>query len=453
MASLCNILSIFNNINSIENKTLENLKLDLINTGHQNLSFKEDLENDLILIHHNKFGKSNIQLTDLENQCRNLILTTNLEPLCYHYNEIIYNPINLSDIDFKNAIIQESIEGTTILCFNHNDKWFVSTRRCIDASKSMWIPKYSYKQLLDDILCSKLENPTDEDRQSKIDKFFNILDKSLCYFFVLLHPDNKNIVNINMDDKSLVHFMTRKKGSIEEVDVNNSLYEFENGLIKKSPEYKNYDEQKIVDLLDQMNIENEDNKGITREGLVIRYYNKDRTCDVLKLQTSKYKKVKDIKPNNNNEQHSYLELFKNNNLSEYLELCTRKTVQNKGKIIKRLSEVFINLSTELLILYFKTRDKQNKETYENLTKDYKDVLYKIHGIYKKKCEENKTEEKVKVTRNDVYKLLKDTISTREIISLLINRKKLLDNKVNIFARNNQSMILTTKLLSPQVESV
>lgn len=449
MENLYNILLIFEIVESLENKTWDNLKSKLYEKGHTNLSFKEDEENELVLIHHNKFGKSKMPLTELENQCRNIIFTKDFQPICYHFNEIVYNPSDLSGVDFSNAIVQESIEGTTLVCFNHKDKWFVSTRRCLDASTSMWIPNCSYKQLMYDVLCSKLENPSEEDKIKKIDEFFNLLDKSLCYFFVLLHPNNKNIVNFDGDNKSLVHFMTRKKGSIEEVKVIGSLYEFEGGVVKKSPEYTECNEIQVQQLLSNMEEENRVAKGIVKEGLVIRYYTDNGSCEVLKLQTSKYKRVKEIKPNNNNDQQSYLELFKNNNLTEYLDLCTVKTIQNKAKIVRRLSEMFLNLSTELLNLYIKTRNKNNEETYNKLTNIYKVILYKLHGIYIKKCKENTSEEKVKVISNDVYKLLKEELSTKELVELLLNRKKFLDESVNIFAINNQSTSLTTSLLNPQ----
>lgn len=449
MTNLCDILLIFEKINTLENNTLDDLKSKLVADGHVNLSFKEDVDNGLILVHHNKFGNSKLSLTELEKQSRNIILTKDLKPICYHFNEIVYNPTDLSNINFSNAVVQESIEGTTLMCFNHKDKWFVSTRRCIDASKSKWVQNYSYKQLMNDVLCSKMVNPTEEEKENKVNEFFSLLDKNLYYFFVLLHPNNKNIVNFD-NNKSLVHFMTRKKASVDEVNVVGSLYEFEGGIVKKSLEYKNCDEHKVLNLLAEMEKKNRCVKGIAFEGVVIRYYNDDGSCDVIKLQTSKYRRVKEIKPNNSNEQQSYLELFKNNNLGEYLELCTKKTIINKSKIVKRISEMFVNVSTEILILYFKTRDKKNKETYEKLTKEYKNILYKLHGIYKRKCDENVSNEKAKIVRNDVYNLLKNELSTREIVSLLIDRQNLLNENVEIFARNSQSTFLTTSLLNPTI---
>ena len=456
MANLRDILQISKEIDSLEEKTLDALKLKLQENNHTNLTFKED--DDLILIHHNKFGDSELKLTNLENQCRNIIFTKNLEPICYHFNDIIYNPDDISNINFDTAAVQESIEGTTLMCFHHNDKWFTSTRRCIDASSSTWIPHLSYKQLMVDILCSNMEDKSEEKMEEKVNEFFRLLDKKLCYFFVLIHPNNKNIVTYDQNDynnfskkkKYLIHFMTRVKGSVNEilVDKSESLYNFEGGIIKKSPEYEKCDVDTINKILSQMNKNNTASKYVLHEGIVIRYYKDNGSCVVIKLQTSKYRRVKEIKPNNNNEQQSYLELFKTNNLSEYLDICTSKTIINKAKIIKRLSEMFVNLSTEVLILYFKTRDKQNPETYNNLTKNYKDILFKLHGIYKKKCKDNTTDEKVKLTRTDVYQLLKENISTKSLCILLAHRKKLIDENVNIFTRDNRSTSLTTSLLHP-----
>ena len=43
--------------------------------------------------------------------------------LCYHFDEIVYNPSDLSQFDLQNAIISESIEGTVLMCFFHNNKF------------------------------------------------------------------------------------------------------------------------------------------------------------------------------------------------------------------------------------------------------------------------------------------------------------------------------------------
>jgi hypothetical protein len=437
MAQLNKILQIC----SIEADNHEDFQKKLIDQGHD-LSFKD--ENDLLLIHHNQFGNSELKLNDLEKECRNIILDKKLNPLCYSYNEIVYNPDDLSMINFENAIVQESMEGTTLMCFNHNDKWYISTRRCIDASTSVWIQNMSYMTLFIDVLTRQIKNPTDEDKKNKLDEFFSKLDKNNYYFFALIHPTNKNIVNYERhpllydNTKCLIHYMTRKLGTTEEVydDINMD------GIIK-SLEYGNCDMKKVIDIMKSMNNNNIIYDNIINEGLVIRYYSEDGLCNVVKLQTEQYKKIRDIKPNNSNEHQLYLDLFKNDHLPDYLSMCTNKSFTVKGKIIKRLNETFINLANEILILYYKTRNKNNPEVYNSLTTNYKNLLFKIHGKYLIKVQENMA---TKIVISDVYNLLKKELTTNELCNLLKSRKKMLDDEKRIYAKRNTSIDITTSLI-------
>lgn len=456
MANLCDILEISKFINGLEEKTVTSLKQVLEKNGHHNLAFKET--DDLVLAHHNKFGESELELTNLEKQCRNVIFDKKtLTPLCYYFDEIVYNPETLDDSQIKNAVVQESIEGTTLLCFYFGNRWYTSTRRCIDAATSMWIRGTSYESLMQDVLCSNMLNfavdpqsstISDDDKRNTSTRFFDLLDKNLYYFFALIHPVNKNIVKQDKT-KCLVHYMTRKLGTATDVEIpaDNKLYEFENGVVIKSKSLEVHSFAELQNRLNQMNQVNLDNKGIVHEGLVVRNYNSDGTCKLIKFQTDKYLKAQKIKPNNSNEYQSYLELYKKDNLTEYLDLCTNKNGINKAKIIKRIADLMLNVSTELLILYHKTRNHQNEQTYNALTKIYKEVLFKLHGEYKRKCladPENKNS--IKITRDDVYKLLKQQLSTKELCLLLHNRKLLSEKGINLFTRDNSSTSLVTSLI-------
>jgi hypothetical protein len=325
----------------------------------------------------------------------------------------------------------------------------------------MWIQKISYKQLLIDVLCSNIESDkiNEQTENEQLEKFYEKLDKSLCYFFVFVHPNNKNIMKydshniISKNRKGLVHFMTRENGKLSEIELNNDneLYKYNNGIIKKSLKYENMNENKLLDVIKSMNNVNKASYGISHEGIVIRQY-VNNSCKVYKIQTEKYKRVKEIKPNNSNEQQSYLELFKKNNLTEYLDLCTKKTFINKAKIIKRLSNLFVVLSREILLLYFKTRkDKESKQfkgsnIYKKLPKSYTDLLFKLHGIYRLKCKESNEKEKVRVRKNDVYKLLKDEMTTKELCTLLSDRINLKKDNLEIFDEDDNSINLTTSLI-------
>lgn len=410
-------LIILQEIDSLPEKNLESLKSHLLDKGHSNLVFKE--EDDLVLI--KNITKNRRKFTDLEKQCKNIILTKNLELVNYYFNDIIHNPEELK-VDFTKSVVQESIEGTTIVCFYHDNRWYISTRSCIDADKSNWIPNYSYKTLFEEIICSDILDYPVEQKIERMTSFYDKLDNTLCYFFVLIHPFNLNI--IKTENKKLIHYMTRKKGTIEEVESNSDLYSINN--VVKSEEIKDCTQDILQSKLEEMNVAN--NNNIVKEGYVVRYY-EDNQCYVIKLQTDRYKGVKEIKPNHYNEFANYIDLYKTDQLKEYLNMDFEMSLMDKGKIVNNISYCFKMLSNEIYMLYFNTRKMNNKETYDNLTYVYKKLLYLVHGIH--------LDTKCKVNINDVYSILKNELTTNDLCKLLKDRKELINKRYQIFTRYNR----------------
>jgi hypothetical protein len=382
-------------------------------------------------------------MSNLEKQCRNLVLTSDLQLLCYHFDEIVYNPSksDLSQFDLKNAVLSESIEGTVLMCFFHNDKWHVSTRKCLDASSSKWIKNKSYNEMMLDIIT---QNVPDNKRDQVIETFFNTLDKNNYYLFILVHPDNKNIISyqnhplIGSRQKCLVHMLTRVKGTSSEVFNEDALYNFNNGyanVVYKQPVF-NYDE--LDNVFNWMDQSNNSMEGVLYEGLVLRYY-ENGLCKMIKLQTSKYIEIQEIKPNYSNEYEIYLELFKQNKLIEYLNLVSNQHITSRKRIVKQMSDVFAFLTKELYQLYHNTRKKQNAEVYNALPASYKKVCYALHGLYIKNHE--------KIEHTAVYTFLKQDMAVSDLSRLLIDRQKLITDNVNIYATDNTNIMLVTELLA------
>jgi hypothetical protein len=430
------VLSIGQYINSLDEKNLECLKQQMEKESHTNLKYK--FNDEYVMIYNNNNYEN---LSDLEKQCRNLILTSDLQMLCYHFDEIVYNPSDLSPYDLKNAIISESIEGTVLMCFFHNDKWNIATRKCLDASSSKWIKNMSYNDLMLDVITQNV--PNESEKKQVVETFFNTLDKNNYYLFTLVHPSNKNIISyqnhplIGSRQKCLIHMLTRVKGTSSEVLNENTLYNFNNGymdVVYKQPVF-NYNE--LINVFLWMNTSNNQSNDILYEGLVLRYY-ENGLCKMIKLQTSKYISIQKMKPNYSNEFQIYLELYKQDNLIEYLNLATSKHISVKKRIVKQLSDVFLYLTKELVLLYHNTRNKQNGEIYNLLPASYKKICYTLHGLYIK----NKT----KIEYSDVYTLLKREINVLELTRLLLDRKKLIADNTNIYASDNQNIMLITDLL-------
>ena len=400
-------LQILNEINNLDNKNLPSLINRLNEKGYNNLSFKED--DDLILIHNNKSDNLDIKLTELENECRTVILSKELEFIGAHFNEIQYNPTSLYNINLNECIIQESIEGTTLMCFNHNNKWHISTRRCINASSSKWIKDVSYETLMFDVF---------NNEQNTIDNFFNSLNPSNYYFFSLIHPLNQNIIRYNHHptlynkSKCLIHYLTRRKGTMNEVYYN--IQNFNNVISSSNIHFNSVND--IFNTIQHMNNLNIQNNFVIYEGLVIRYYI-NGVCNIIKLQTQSYLYSKSIKPNYNDQTKCYIHAFKNNNLKQYLNIFTDYDPKQKANIVRTTLNTFKNLTTKLMTLYFQTRNKNNKELYEKLDGNSKVILYKLHGLYLQRCQDPNIQ-KPTITYNMIFNILKNEMDTDIIYKLL-----------------------------------
>jgi len=186
------------------NITFDELKNELLKKdedGKQiyHINIKED--DNLAMIFYNTVHDN---FTKLEESLRSYIIEkTTLDPIASQFNKIIYNDDAVNFIknkNWNNVVVQPCYEGTMLLVFNYNDKWYVTTRRCLDSNKSKWIKNKSYRQLFDDAMEGKFT--------------FDDLDKNLCYHFVLVHYKNKNIVTysgLGEEYKELYHVMTTKK--------------------------------------------------------------------------------------------------------------------------------------------------------------------------------------------------------------------------------------------------
>ena len=362
------IKDISNKLNvNIEDLTYTDFKNELLSKKENgdavyNISFKED--DDLCMLF-----SSNLNDTDVnfENTFRSIIIEKKtLKPVVSQYNRILYNAdsINfLKDKDWKTSVtVQKCYEGTLVVVFSYNGKWYVTTRRCLDAQKSEWVKNTSYYTMFVDAMKNKFE--------------FSDLNEDYCYHFVLVHHRNKNIVsyaNLGKEYKELFHILTTEKYTLKEVTH-----------ILPSVNYIEEEQfDSLEDLQTKLNEYNElDRKyqKITMEGYVLRWYMGEKHNSpfvTLKLQTDIYETLMKIKPNNSNIYQCFLELYQKDKLNEFLPYFSRYS----NDIIRRIHLSMKNLSKELLDLYHMTRNKSNQDIYSKLTNQYKKTIYEIHGLY------------------------------------------------------------------------
>lgn len=377
----------------------------------------KEYENTALLFTEDTVNTNN----ELVDSCKSVIIDklTN-QIIGTQYNNIIYNENAIEYLlnkNWSNVKVSKCHEGTMMLVYYHNDKWNVTTRRCLDANTSYWIRNKSYGQLFE------------EARRFNYDD----LDKSLCYHFVLVHYLNKNIVSVGPEEKKLYHVLTTRKYTLEEVDYKIECADYEDNITFNSLDHLLY-------TLNNISVSDENKQVITMEGYIIRYYNEvTGRFTVLKIQTGIYKRLMLIKPNNSNLDQIYLELYQKNKLVEFMPYFT-----NYGKqVLNRINTSFRQISSEVFNVYHMTRSKKNEELYNRLPNIYKKVLYGLHGLYINENRKNGNKE-MTINVHVVYNYLKNTLEPYELRQLFQERMTMLENNVGLEFINKNCLSTMTQ---------
>ena len=394
--------------------------------------------NDIILIA-NTYKNNIYNLSELENESKNIILDKDLNILVYTSNSLYYNDDakyftinNNINKDYTKEIF-ESYEGTLLVIFNYNDKWYLSTRKCIDAEQSKWYDK-TYKNLFCDTINDTFEN------------FTKNLDKNYYYSFVLVHYENKNIIDYSYrfgeNYKKLIHISTKRIGIHEEVETD--IFDNYTYIIKQK-QLDNYE------LLNNENKKLEIKLPLNFEGLLIKLKcKKTNKIFLLKYQTNAYNIINKIKPNYNCLLKIFIELYKKGLLKEHINYFPNnkqiKLLDNSNNtygiyntigIIDLIFKVLTSELFEIFKLLYNLKDCSHKNPvlYDSLPNKYKIILYKIRGIYfnKKDYLLNKNNSttsdynKYNLKIIDIYNLLKQ-LDIDLLIKLLKCRSIVLSNK-------------------------
>lgn len=384
-------------------------------------------EEDKLLIVYHKYELPSKTL--LEQESRSLIIDiANLKIISYTCPNPIENKdaqqFLLNNCELKLDIFK-CYEGSILSLFNHEGRWYLSTRRCIDSKLSKWRETNFYDMFMDVLI---KEGITFEDFTSK-------LNPSYGYYFVLIHHINKNIIDYSKqfgeDYKKLCLIFVRTKS--DQVEVHDYKFDSYNNIFQaEKTTMENF-------VLENQNISID----IASEGIVIKTI-KDNNIFLFKMQTNSYQFCKAIGKDSNIFK-GYLHLYQNDNLKAYRE--TNKEHKNLDKIINphnplesfdtigMVDCVFKVLTSELFELYkllWKLNNGQqlNIELYNLLPKEFKHILYGLRGIYFKiKINRSKNIEQKLFGISDIYNHLK-TIDV-EYICALLRQRKLMFNWVSI----------------------
>ena len=182
------------------------------NKEMDNCCYKLDDDNGLVMFYDNTFDNT---LTTYK--YKNIIYDINTEqPIASQYNQPITNTDNITTYIKNNNItnditIRFCYEGTHIIVFNHNNKWFISTRKCLDARESKWNNKSHYDMFMETI-------------KGKFN--LNDLDKNYCYHFNLIHNQNYRSIKYSTDTNFMfldLLFITEKQ-TLKQIEINDSTF-------------------------------------------------------------------------------------------------------------------------------------------------------------------------------------------------------------------------------------
>lgn len=420
---------------------------------------KHYIEDDLMLLYH----KYESPITsELERECRSLVIDCNSLKIKSYSCE---NPrVNKEGMNYllsntmQPQIINTCYEGTFLSVFSHNNKWYVSTRRCLNSHDSVFNPTEesevkSHYEMFEEILRKANYNDFND--------FSQQLNPSYSYYFVLIHHQNKHLIDYTNQfgkEYGRLCLTTIRDSEMNELDIYNE-YKVE------FASYNNYDKLIFVpeklESIDQFATLNKTinfNEIPSSEGIVIRLWNNEMNkYNLIKLQNINYQFAQVI-GSNRNIFKGLVYLYQNDKLLDYFD--KNANTQNIRKIVNPLNtvekydtigtvdSVFKVCTSELFELFkilwsLKTGKHQNKELYDILPKEYKDLLFAIRGIFYKKralfyqaTETGTQQENIGNTHlriNDIYHHLK-SIPTETFIAFL-RMRKLMFNWVHVEPQN------------------
>jgi len=269
--------------------------------------------------------------------CRGAIIDRNIHKI------VCLPPVKSTEIvDFKDEFtlaggeIQHLIDGTMINLF-YRGEWVIATRSEI-GGRNKWTKNKSFKDMFND--CN-------------LDT--ELLDTGCSYSFVMRHKENRNVSPIKENQLFLVEAYRYSDEKIERLTGN---------------DYPHLPKINNISLVEMDHMSDYTFKGFTIKEGSRRY----------KISNPEFERIKDLKPNMNNNLLNYIELGKSGNLKEYL-----KYFPEHSKIFEGYRSKIHNFSNELYNVY--------KNCYIFKTMEKKDIPYQfkplINDIHKRYLQDNK----------------------------------------------------------------
>lgn len=428
--------------------TLESIELnydsihEYFKSNYNNKINTKQINDNLVLVY-NSFIANNVLDKKLFNECRSIVLDINPSAsnriISYTHDNIIYFKINEYINPEANDVYKESFEGTLVSVFNHDGKWFFATSRCPDIDKSYFYNKTkTFGSLFDDCLKSDFLQSNIELDNSIREQLVSYLDTNNCYYFVIIHHENKHIIDYSdrfgLEYKKLIHVFTRKQSTQELIDVKIPF-------IEQPKKFDNYEAG--INFINDTNVKS--------EGLIVEKFDQtSKKTFLIKIMPDPYWIEKAQTPNYPNRWFVYLDIYRRddpnfritdyqlkNNIVENLEFNT-KPIDITGMIYllyKGTSQCMYNLVMHFTDFNFETKTyiKINKSDYELISNSKHGVLRKqitvLQNLINKQTIKSSTNI---ITHLRKYVRVEDMVGLLGSMSLLMSETKLINYSNNYY---------------------
>jgi hypothetical protein len=233
------------NVNSSESVDYPNTLLSILKEKHYYpaIKIKKFKSNPYLCLLHNSYKRDDVNdFKELYDECRSVILdfsrSIGNNVVISYANSI---PIRLSISNYLNShydasdICYTAMDGTLITAYYHDNSWHFGSSCCPDINGSKFShPTKSHGYMFDEVLYEIYKNnvKVDDPNISTVlrDLFTANLSKLYSYEFVLIHHENKHIVDytstLGENYKYLFHINTKNRISLVEEDIRSKPLEY-----------------------------------------------------------------------------------------------------------------------------------------------------------------------------------------------------------------------------------
>jgi len=200
------------------------------------LQVKKFYSNDNLLLLHNTYKRIDVEhFQKLYDECRSIVLDFSV-PEGYHVVVTYANsiPERMTYMQYEQSMqytdyCEESFEGTVVTMYYYMNKWHFGTSSCptIDSSR-YFHPTKTHGTMFNEAIAKILNItnlPTNDDESDALrQQFAEVFDKTKSYAFILVHHDNKHVIDytsaIGSNYAKLVHIITRDRTSLVDESIN-----------------------------------------------------------------------------------------------------------------------------------------------------------------------------------------------------------------------------------------